>query len=502
PRPGQPLRRRLRTAGGPPGRRPDPARPPGHPAVRGARLLPRLPRGVRRRRLRPLPARPFRLHPPGRRLRPARRGVQRHALPGPAVAPRTHPVPGQPRAHRPVGDALRRPAGPGRPPRPAPGALGAHRSAAARPAGRRLPVDRAGPARDRGAARAHPGRPQRCGGARSADGALRRAAVRGGGPAGRVQAHRPAAAAVGTGPPGHRRPAGDRRRRTGAGTPGAPGRTGRRVHRTRLRGGEAPAAVRGLAAAAPVRRGGVGPGGHRGRRPPHPGRRLRRARPAGLRGGRRDRRPGLRRVLVRGRLVHPGAVRGQPGTHGRGGPGPRRPVPLGPHGPAVPRGRHRGGAELAAMSDRGPKDPSIRRSLALFRAFLREQDDPDACYALLARDAADQVEAYDGPVAGRVVVDVGGGSGHFTQEFRARGAHAYLFEPDARELAEKPPEATVIADGYLLPLCEGAADVTFSSNVLEHVADPQTFLSELVRVTRPGGLIYVSFTNWLSPWGG
>ncbi|MFE2422812.1 class I SAM-dependent methyltransferase [Streptomyces hokutonensis] len=150
----------------------------------------------------------------------------------------------------------------------------------------------------------------------------------------------------------------------------------------------------------------------------------------------------------------------------------------------------------------GPKDPSLRRSVALFRAFLHEQDDPESCYSLLARDAADQVEAYDGPVTGRTVVDVGGGSGYFTEEFRRRGAHAYLFEPDVRELGQKPPDGTVVADGYLLPLSDGVADVTFSSNVLEHVADPQTFLSELARVTRPGGLIYVSFTNWLSPWGG
>lgn len=164
-----------------------------------------------------------------------------------------------------------------------------------------------------------------------------------------------------------------------------------------------------------------------------------------------------------------------------------------------PGGRGMGGR---GRSGGAPKDPSPRRSLALFRAFLREREDPDACYALLARDAADQVEAYGGPVAGRVVVDVGGGSGHFTQEFRRRGADAFLFEPDVRELAEKPPEGTVVADGYLLPLCDGAADVTFSSNVLEHVADPQTFLSELARVTTPGGLIYVSFTNWFSPWGG
>ncbi|MEU7260277.1 class I SAM-dependent methyltransferase [Streptomyces rimosus] len=149
------------------------------------------------------------------------------------------------------------------------------------------------------------------------------------------------------------------------------------------------------------------------------------------------------------------------------------------------------------------RDPSLRRSLTLFRAFLHEQHDPEHCYGLLARDAADQIERYE-PLEGRVVADIGGGSGHFTEEFRRRGAQSYLFEPDRRELTARGriPAGAVLADGYLLPLADGAADVCFSSNVLEHVADPRTFLSELVRVTRPGGLIYLSFTNWLSPWGG
>ncbi|MBO8190923.1 class I SAM-dependent methyltransferase [Streptomyces oryzae] len=149
------------------------------------------------------------------------------------------------------------------------------------------------------------------------------------------------------------------------------------------------------------------------------------------------------------------------------------------------------------------RDPSIRRSVALFRAFLREQSDPEFCYGLLARDAVRQVERYV-PLEGRTVVDVGGGSGHFTEEFRRRGAHCFLFEPDPEELhaGGREPEGAVLADGYLLPLADGVADVCFSSNVLEHVADPQTFLSEMVRVTRHGGLIYVSFTNWYSPWGG
>ncbi|WP_414506108.1 class I SAM-dependent methyltransferase [Streptomyces sp. NEAU-L66] len=149
------------------------------------------------------------------------------------------------------------------------------------------------------------------------------------------------------------------------------------------------------------------------------------------------------------------------------------------------------------------RDPSLRRSYTLFRAFLRERTDPGHCYRLLARDAADQVERY-APLRGAVVADVGGGSGYFTAEFRRRGALGWLFEPDTAELTAHgpPPEGAVVADGYLLPLADGAVDICFSSNVLEHVADPQTFLSEMIRVTRPGGLIYVAFTNWFSPWGG
>ncbi|MFF8955379.1 class I SAM-dependent methyltransferase [Streptomyces sp. NPDC014894] len=173
-----------------------------------------------------------------------------------------------------------------------------------------------------------------------------------------------------------------------------------------------------------------------------------------------------------------------------------------PSGPRAGSATGAPGVPRTADRPASPKDPSLRRSWSLLRAFAREQEEPERCYTLLARDAADQVEAYGGPVAGRTVVDIGGGGGHVTEEFRRRGALGLLFELDARELGPAPPEGAVVADGYLLPLADGSADVCFSSNVLEHVDDPQTFLSEMIRVTRPGGLIYVSFTNWLSPWGG
>ena len=32
--------------------------------------------------------------------------------------------------------------------------------------------------------------------------------------------------------------------------------------------------------------------------------------------------------------------------------------------------------------------------------------------------------------------------------------------------------------------------------------DPIRMADEMVRVTRPGGIIYLSYTLWLSPWGG
>jgi arabinofuranan 3-O-arabinosyltransferase len=60
----------------------------------------------------------------------------------------------------------------------------------------------------------------------------------------------------------------------------------------------------------------------------------------------------------------------------------------------------------------------------------------------------------------------------------------------------------VAGDGNRLPLPDGVADVAFSSNVLEHVPTPGRFLDEMVRVTRPTGVLYLAFTAWFSPWGG
>jgi SAM-dependent methyltransferase len=169
---------------------------------------------------------------------------------------------------------------------------------------------------------------------------------------------------------------------------------------------------------------------------------------------------------------------------------------LSPRGPRARDGR-------AGLRRPDGRERGLARSVRLFRLFLREQADPDAFYQSLASDAVRQVEDYC-ELGGRTVVDVGGGAGYFTAAFRARGADCYLFEPDVTELRASgtAPAGAVVADGYWLPVSDGSADVCFSSNVLEHVSDPGSLIDEMVRATRPGGLIYLSFTNWYSPWGG
>jgi SAM-dependent methyltransferase len=157
----------------------------------------------------------------------------------------------------------------------------------------------------------------------------------------------------------------------------------------------------------------------------------------------------------------------------------------------------------ASPAAAGQGHRGLRRSARLFRLFLSEQTDPERFYSGLAEDTMRQIEGYV-ELRERTVLDVGGGPGHFTAAFAGRGASCALIEPDRAELLAggEAPRSAVLGDGLALPVRDGAVDICFSSNVLEHVPDPLRFVDEMVRVTRPGGLVYVSFTNWYSPWGG
>jgi SAM-dependent methyltransferase len=146
---------------------------------------------------------------------------------------------------------------------------------------------------------------------------------------------------------------------------------------------------------------------------------------------------------------------------------------------------------------------TLSRSVDLFRAFLVEQTDPDRFYRALAADSVLQLSQY-ATLPGATVLDVGGGPGYFADSFRAAGARYVGLDPDVGELSARgaPAAGMIRASGTALPVATGAVDVCYSSNVLEHVRTPERMLDEMVRVTRPGGTVFVSYTPWLSPWGG
>lgn len=76
------------------------------------------------------------------------------------------------------------------------------------------------------------------------------------------------------------------------------------------------------------------------------------------------------------------------------------------------------------------------------------------------------------------------------------------------DIQANPHCHTIRGDAQRLPLPSDSFDSVFAFEVIEHVEDDERFLSELVRVTRPGGTITIStpsedlriFPPQLTPW--
>jgi len=182
---------------------------------------------------------------------------------------------------------------------------------------------------------------------------------------------------------------------------------------------------------------------------------------------------------------------------------------------------------------------TLRRSLGLLDSFKYEQPDPDRFYGHLAddtvallegiaegaglgpsestagtrADAADAVLAdaaladavvRPSPLRGTRILDVGGGPGYFGRAFAERGVGYFTCEPDVGEMAAAgiKLDSSVRGSGLELPFRDDAFDLTYSSNVAEHVAEPWRMGREMLRVTRPGGLVVYSYTIWYGPFGG
>jgi SAM-dependent methyltransferase len=138
--------------------------------------------------------------------------------------------------------------------------------------------------------------------------------------------------------------------------------------------------------------------------------------------------------------------------------------------------------------------------LETLRLFLNEQNDPEPFHSRLAAHVVDTLPG----LRDAVVIDLGCGPGHYTRALRARGAWVQPIDLDPLEFALPggPPGGELVANGMALPIRTATVDGLLCSNMIEHTPDPSRVLREIERVVRPGGWIWLSWTNWLSPWGG
>lgn len=112
----------------------------------------------------------------------------------------------------------------------------------------------------------------------------------------------------------------------------------------------------------------------------------------------------------------------------------------------------------------------------------------------------DLFEAHAGSLAGKQVVDFGCGDGAFAYWLAERGALVTGIDPTHEAIVlgrqrhrERGTQAIFCtASGYATPFAAASFDGLISSDVIEHVQQPDRFLAEIYRLLKPGGWAVIS----------
>ncbi|MGH2557088.1 MAG: sulfotransferase [Actinomycetota bacterium] len=153
----------------------------------------------------------------------------------------------------------------------------------------------------------------------------------------------------------------------------------------------------------------------------------------------------------------------------------------------------------AARTPAGPRPAEMWRT---FRLAIGHRRDPLAYGRAAARLCVRYLLSRRAPIAGHSWLDVGTGVGTLPEALVSEGAEVVALDVEDRRAAGARKTGFVVARGERMPFSDDLFDGVTSSNVLEHVRDTWGLIEELLRVCRPGGLVYLSWTNWYSPFGG
>jgi SAM-dependent methyltransferase len=116
-----------------------------------------------------------------------------------------------------------------------------------------------------------------------------------------------------------------------------------------------------------------------------------------------------------------------------------------------------------------------------------------------ARRLAQLERAIGRPVRGCRVLNLGCGTGGFSARAEAAGATVWSIDASAEAVAIAAArvcaQPAVEAVAEALPLASGSIDVVYCFSTLEHVGDRARAMSEMIRVLRPGGRLYLHVPN-------
>jgi ubiquinone/menaquinone biosynthesis C-methylase UbiE len=116
---------------------------------------------------------------------------------------------------------------------------------------------------------------------------------------------------------------------------------------------------------------------------------------------------------------------------------------------------------------------------------------PSIVYARLAEVLVERMPVARSSMVGAAVADVGAGTGVLSEALLAAGARPvacdFAWAMLAHRHADRPP--AIAADARRLPLRDAAVDGVGSAFCINHLEDPVRALSEMARVTRPGGFV-------------
>jgi len=132
--------------------------------------------------------------------------------------------------------------------------------------------------------------------------------------------------------------------------------------------------------------------------------------------------------------------------------------------------------------------------------YFRDEYSEEAYPQLLCNHIVEECLSKTGSVKGKKILDIGSGKGNHLVGFSRKDLESYGID--------KRNECVSVLDNFTIKECDIESerfpyddnwfDFVYSKSVLEHIRNADNFLSESLRVLKPGGIAVLMTPDWRS----